>query len=150
MGSSCSKDPQLHYGFQGRGFKGKVREGAAGSVRKKSSFYCFAGQRGPQGANALKTLTLPGEGSEEFYSVQGAGCGQLLDDSRIGWLQGEVSCFINLLVSTRQGSMFLCSAVFIWWVYFLSKQLRNVCQAFFCIFQGTGSLVILLPCRFIV
>ena len=49
----------------------------------------------------------------EFYSVQGAGCGQLVDNSRISWLQAEVSCIINLLVPTSLGSMFLWSTVFI-------------------------------------
>ena len=45
----------------------------------------------------------PGGGSEEFYSVQGAGRGQLVDPSRTGWHQGEVSSIINLLVSTSLG-----------------------------------------------
>ena len=55
----------------------------------------------------------PSGGGSEFYSVQGAGCGQLVDNSRISCLQAEVSCIINLLVPTSLGSMFLWSAVFI-------------------------------------
>ena len=64
-------------------------------------------------ANALKTVTHPGWGSEEIYSVQGAECDQHLD-FQIGWHQGEVSSIINLLVSPSLGSMFLRSAIFIW------------------------------------
>ena len=58
-------------------------------------------------------LCGPSGGGSEFYSVQGAGCGQLVDNSRISCLQAEVSCIINLLVPTSLGSMFLWSAVFI-------------------------------------
>ena len=65
-------------------------------------------------ANAVKTVTHPGQGSKENYSVQGAGCDQLMDNSQIDWHQGEVSSIINLLVSTSLGSMFLWSAIFIW------------------------------------
>ena len=36
------------------------------------------------GATALKTVTHPGEGGKEFYSVQGAGRAQLVDNSWIG------------------------------------------------------------------
>ena len=103
---------------------------------EKSSFYCFARQRGPQWANALKTVRPTLEGVVRSYSVQGAGCNQLMDNSRIGWHQGEVSSIVNLLVPTSLGSMWLWSAVFIWWVSFLYKQLRNVCQAFICVFLG--------------
>ena len=65
----------------------------------KNSFNCFARQRGPQWANALKTVgsTL------ESCCVQGAGCDQLLDSSWIDWHQGEVSSIINLLVSNSLG-----------------------------------------------
>ena len=59
-------------------------------------------------------MTHPGDASEEFYSVQGAGCDQLRDNSGIGWHQGEVSSIINLLVSTSLEFMFLQSAVFLW------------------------------------
>ena len=52
-------------------------------------------------------MAHPGDASEEFYCVQGAGCDQLRDNSGIGWHQGEVSSIINLLVSTSLGSMFL-------------------------------------------
>ena len=40
-------------------------------------------------------MTHLGKGSEEFYSVQGAGHDQLVDSSWIGWHQGEVSSIIN-------------------------------------------------------
>ena len=59
-------------------------------------------------------MTPLGGGSEEFYSVQEAGCNQLMDSSWIGWHQVEVVSMINLLLSTSLGSMFLWSAVFIW------------------------------------
>lgn len=52
--------------------------------------------------------------SKEFYTVQGAGCHELMADSWIGWHQGEVSSIISLLVSTSLGSVFLGSGVFIW------------------------------------
>ena len=90
-------------------------------------------------------MTHSGGGSEEFYSVQGAGRDQLMDNSRIGWYQGEVLSIINLLVSTSPGSMFLWSAVFIWRGSAPCKNNLGMCQAFIDIFQGTGSLVI-LPC----
>ena len=44
-----------------------------------------------------------------FYSVQGAGHDQFMDNSRIGWHQGGVSSFISLLVSSSLGSIFLWS-----------------------------------------
>ena len=59
-------------------------------------------------------LTHPGEGSEKFYSVQGAGRDQLMDSAWIDWHQSEVSSIIYLLVSTSLGSMFLWSAVSIY------------------------------------
>ena len=62
---------------------------------EKSSFYCFARQRGPQWANALKIVIHPGVGSEEFYSVQGAGHDQLMDTSWIHWHHEKVSSIIN-------------------------------------------------------
>ena len=65
-------------------------------------------------------------------------------DSWIGWHQGEVSGIINLLVSTSLGSMFLGSAVFTQRGSASSKNnIKNVYQAFICIFQGAGTLVIL-------
>ena len=57
-------------------------------------------------------VTLP-SGGHEFYSIQGAGCDQLVDSSWIGWHQGEVSSIINLRVATSLGSMCLWSAVFL-------------------------------------
>ena len=71
-------------------------------------------------------MALPGEGSKEFYSVQGEEHDQLMDSSWIGLHQGKVLSIINLLVSSSLGSVFLWSAVFI----FLYKRLRNVCQVF--------------------
>ena len=59
-------------------------------------------------------MTHPGVGSEKFFSVQGRGHDQLVDNSWIGWHQGEAWSVINLLVSTNLGSMFLWSAAFIW------------------------------------
>ena len=44
-----------------------------------------------------------------------------MDNSWIGWHQGEISSNINLLVSTSVGFMFLWSAVFIWWRSACSK-----------------------------
>ena len=57
---------------------------------KRGYLYCFARQRVPQRANALNTVypTLGG-GSEESYSVQGAGCGQLMDIFLIGGWGGS-------------------------------------------------------------
>ena len=59
-------------------------------------------------------MTHPGGGSEEFYSIQGTRCDLLMDNTRIGWHQGEVASIISLLVSASLGSTFLQSAVFIW------------------------------------
>ena len=53
---------------------------------KKGYLYCFARQRVPQRANALKIVCPALEvGSEESYSVQGAGSGQLMDILIGGW-----------------------------------------------------------------
>ena len=69
------------------------------------------------GSPALQADSLPseplGKGSEGLYSVQGAGCNQLMDNSWIGWYQGEVSSIIDFLVSTNLASMISWSAVFI-------------------------------------
>ena len=55
-------------------------------VKHKIIGYCFARQRGPQWANALRTVCLTLEGvSEESYSVQGGGPDWLLDILLIGW-----------------------------------------------------------------
>ena len=59
-------------------------------------------------------MTHPGGGSEEFYSIQGTRCDLLMDNSRIGWHQGEVASIISFLISASLGSTFLQSAVFIW------------------------------------
>ena len=64
-------------------------------------------------ADSLPSEPL-GKGSEGLYSVQGAGCDQLMDNSWIGWHQGEVSSIIDFLVSTSLASMVSWSAVFIW------------------------------------
>ena len=118
---------------------------------EKSSFYFFARQKGPSWADVLKTVTHSGAGSEEYHSVQGAGHDQLVDHSWIGWHLGEVSSIINFLVSASLGSTFLWSAVFIWsGSASCRKQLRNVCQAFIYIFQGTGISAFLLCGRIIV
>ena len=57
----------------------KCRDGVLGKV-EKSGFYCFARQSGLQRVNAFKT----GRGRGEFYSVQGVGRDQLMDNSWIG------------------------------------------------------------------
>ena len=63
--------------------------------------------------------------------MQGVGHDELVDNSLIGWNQGEVSSIINILVSISLGSVFLQSATSMWWESaFCEKQLRNVCQAF--------------------
>ena len=54
-------------------------------------------------------MAIPGEGSKEFYSVQGEEHDQLMDSSWIGLHQGKVLSIINLLVSSSLGSVFLCS-----------------------------------------
>ena len=59
-------------------------------------------------------MTHPRGGSEEFYSVQGAGYDPRVDSPWIGWPPGEVSNIVSLLVSTSLGSMLLWSVVFIW------------------------------------
>ena len=90
-------------------------------------------------------MTHPGMGSEDFYSLQRAGYDQLLDNSWIGWHQGEI-------FKHHQPSGFNQSTVYVLAVstFYLvrgllpgKKQFRS--QAFICIFQGTGSSVI-LPC----
>ena len=67
----------------------------------------------------FKCSELP-DGSREgaLKAVWGRGCrgeDQLVHSSRIGWHQGDVSSIINLLVSISLASLFLRSAVFIWW-----------------------------------
>ena len=54
-----------------------------------------------------KLCEPPGGDSEDFNCVQGAGHEQLVDDSQIGWQQGEVSSII--LVSRSLGSVLVCS-----------------------------------------
>ena len=56
-------------------------------------------------------MTTPGVGSEEFYSIQGAGCDQLTDNSKIGWHQSEVSNIMDFLILICPVSTFLWSAV---------------------------------------
>ena len=77
---------------------------------KKSSFYCFAKQRNPIPSSLCDP---PWRREWGVFSVQGAGCDQLVDNSWIGWHQGEISNIVNLLVSTSVGSIILWSAVFI-------------------------------------
>ena len=81
---------------------------------QKRAFIALPGRGGHSGLMLLRLFNHPGAGSEEFYSVQGAGHDQFIDNSLIGWRQGGVSSFSNLLVSTSLGSVFLWSAVFIW------------------------------------
>ena len=102
-------------------------------------------------------MTHPGGGGEEFYSVQGAGNDQFMDNSWMGCHQGEVLNIIKYLVSTSLEFMFLWSAVSIWGrgACVLQKKLRNMCQGGYLylaiyIFQGTGSLMNLLCDRIIV
>ena len=45
----------------------KCRDGVLGKG-EKDSLYCFARQRKPQQANALKTVSSNGKNCEEFYS----------------------------------------------------------------------------------
>ena len=89
----------------------------------------------------------PGEGSEEFYTVQEQAVISSLDSSWMGWSQGEVSSIINLLVSTSLGSVFLWSAG-----SSFCKNNLGICVRLFLIyiFQETGSLVILIYGRIIV
>ena len=55
-------------------------------MKQKIIAYCFAGQIGPQWADALRTVCPALEGvSEESYSVQGGGLDWLLDILMIGW-----------------------------------------------------------------
>ena len=68
----------------------------------------------PSGLVSDFIVTHPGGGGEEFYSVQGAGCDQFMDNSWMGCHQGEVLSIINFLVSTSLEFMFLWSAVSIW------------------------------------
>ena len=83
---------------------------------EKSSFYCFARQREPQWANALKAVWPTLEGVVRSLTV-------FKEQSVISlWTILELACIkvkfqessINLLVSTSQGSVFWWSAVFIW------------------------------------
>ena len=62
---------------------------------------------------------------------------ELMDSSLIGWHQGEVSYVISLLFFSQQFSSGEGSVSY-------NKHLRNVCQAFIYIFQGTKSTVMLL------
>ena len=64
-------------------------------------------------------MTHPGGGSEEFSSVQGAGRGQLVDNSRIGWHQGEASSIISLLDSASLGSVLVVGSFHLEGVCFL-------------------------------
>ena len=108
-----------------------------------------------QGAPALKSPEFPEGFPQSILKSQvmeGSHrvCDQLMHNSWIGWHQHKVSSVINLLVLTSLGS---CSRP----QQFSSgggllpiKTTWNVCRAFICIFQGTGSLVILLHHRFIV
>ena len=54
---------------------------------EKNSFYCFARQKGPQGANALKTVcpVLEGVVRSVIVMAQGAERDQLMDILLIGW-----------------------------------------------------------------
>ena len=68
----------------------------------------------PSGLVSDFIVTHPGGGGEEFYSVQGAGCDQFMDNSWMGCHQGEVLSIINPMVSTVPRSTHLQSAFFIW------------------------------------
>ena len=58
-------------------------------VKQKGIIYCFARQGRSHRANVLKTVSHPGEASEESYSVQRAKHSQLIDILLIGWLCGK-------------------------------------------------------------
>ena len=57
-------------------------------------------------------MTHPGGHGEKFFSVQGTGHDQLVDNSWVGWHQGEVSSIIDFLVSTSLESVFLLISSF--------------------------------------
>ena len=57
-------------------------------------------------------MTHPGGDGEKFFSVQGTGHDQLVDNSWVGWHQGEVSSIIDFLVSTSLESVFLLISSF--------------------------------------
>ncbi|XP_057581668.1 tumor necrosis factor receptor superfamily member 1B-like isoform X2 [Hippopotamus amphibius kiboko] len=60
-------------------------------------------ERGNGGHSRLLPSRLcgaPWRGWRGVYPVRGAGCGQLTEQSRIGWHQGDISSIITLLVST--------------------------------------------------
>ena len=88
-------------------------------VVKESTAFMAGHQAGRMGSSCSKDLNSPVAFREgvlkSVWRRVLQGCGQLVHSSRIGWHQGEVSSIINLLVSTSLGSMFLRSAVFIWW-----------------------------------
>ena len=57
---------------------------------ERGAFIALPGKGGHKWPNALKIVPFnTGEGSEEFYSVQRVGRDQLVDNSWIGWHQGE-------------------------------------------------------------
>lgn len=69
-------------------------------------------------------------------------CDRLVHNSWIGWHQGEVFSIINPWVSTTLGSVFLWSAVFIWWGPVSYKNNLGMCQAFVS-FRELSSVVLL-------
>lgn len=64
---------------------------------KRIAVNFFSRQRGPEQANALKTVVTR---SLTVFKEQGE------DSSQIGWHQDEISSIFSLLVSTSLGSMF--------------------------------------------
>lgn len=92
-------------------------------------------------------MTHPRGGSEEFYSVQGAGDDHGPSLWTVLGLVGIKVKFqhLQLLLLTSIGSMFLLSAVFILWGSASCKNNLGVCvRSLIYPFQETGSSVILL------
>ena len=64
-----------------------------------------------------------------------------MHNSQMGWHQDEASSITPLLISTSL--VVLAVSSFLVGICLLEKQLRNLCQVFIYIFQGTGSSVTL-------
>ena len=113
-------------------------------VVKESAAFVAAAKQGEQAAH-VQMLWTP-------WWLQGRGCrgeDQLVHSSRIGWHQDDVSSIINLLVSISLASLFLRSAVFIWWGSASCKNNLGMCiQPLYL--SRTGSLLFLLCGCFIV
>ena len=94
---------------------------------EKSSYYCFARQRGPQGVNAFKTVWTTLEWVVRIFIVfKKQGVISSWTILELVGIKVKFSSIIKLLVSTSLQFTFLLSAVFIWiGVFFLEKTVQE-------------------------